>query len=433
MAELREVRVPDIGDFKNVPVIELLVAPGDRVSANMPLLVLESDKATLEVPSPEAGTVRELRVKLGDRLSEGALVLLLDASAEPGAPAQQESTPIKPPALVQAQAPAAVAALVSPIVRTPAADRPAGALLPRASPSVRRMARQLGVDLRRVVGSAAGERIVRDDVEAYVRAQLQRSMQPPAETAASSHGSALNLLPWPQIDHARFGPIERQPLSRVRKISGANLARNWVLIPHVTNFDEADVTELEAFRTQVNREQGEAGHKLTLLAFLIKVCARLLQQYPEFNSALDGDELVMKRYYNIGFAADTPNGLVVPVVRDADRKGLYEVASECAALAAQAREGKLKPADMQGGCFSISSLGGIGGTHFTPIINAPEVAILGVGRVQERLARKDSDIVTRLMLPLSLSWDHRVSDGARAARLLVDLSRHLADVRRVLL
>lgn len=433
MAELREVRVPDIGDFKNVPVIELLVAPGDRVSANMPLLVLESDKATLEVPSPEAGTVRELRVKLGDRLSEGALVLLLDASAECGTRAQPESTSIEPAATVKAEAPAAVAAPVSPIAQTSASDRTAGALLPRASPSVRRMARQLGVDLRRVVGSAAGERIVRDDVEAYVRAQLQRSMPLPAETAASSSGSALNLLPWPQIDHERFGPIERQPLSRVRKISGANLARNWVLIPHVTNFDEADVTELEAFRTQVNREQGESAKKLTLLAFLIKLCARLLQQYPEFNSALDGDELVMKRYYHIGFAADTPNGLVVPVVRDVDRKGLHEIAAECAALAAQAREGKLKPADMQGGCFSISSLGGIGGTHFTPIINAPEVAILGVGRVQERLARKDGDIVTRLMLPLSLSWDHRVSDGARAARLLVELSRHLADVRRVLL
>ena len=429
MGNLQEVRVPDIGDFKNIPVIELLVAPGDSVAANMPVVVLESDKATLEVPSPEAGVVRELRVKLGDRLSQGSLVLLLDATAEAGsaAAAIASAAPVHAdPGQHHVVAPAAPPVLAGPSVPA-GAPGAGGALLPRASPSVRRVARQLGVDLRRVTASAAGDRVTHDDVQAYVRTQLATA------TPAAAGGSDLKLLPWPQIDHSRFGPVERLPLSRIRKISGANLARNWVRIPHVTNFDEADVTELEAFRTHINREQGHSGPKLTLLAFLIQACAKLLQKYPEFNSSLDGDELVMKRYCHIGFAADTPNGLMVPVVRNADQKGLSDIAAECAALAAQARQGKLKAADMQGGCFSISSLGGIGGTHFTPIINAPEVAILGVGRTQERLARVGTEIVTRQILPLSLSWDHRVSDGATAARMLVALSRQLSDVRRGLL
>lgn len=461
MGNMVEIKVPDIGDFKDVEVIELLVAPGDRVKAEQSLITVESDKASMEIPSPMAGIVRELRVKLGDKVSEGSLILELEPSeaataAKEGRPAQAPTAaapmPVPAPAAI-APAPAA-----QPVERPPAPIVVAGgsppsaaygtemgappgtelahATSPRAhaSPSVRRFARELGVDLNAVKGSGPKARILQEDVRAFVKSSLASGGRP-APVAATGIGLNLNLPPWPQIDFAKFGPIERVELSRIRRLAGPNLHRNWVSIPHVTNHEDADVTELEAFRVQLNKEHEREGIKVTMLAFLIKACVATLKKFPMFNSSLDpsGGAVIQKRYFHIGFAADTANGLVVPVLRDADRKGLLELAAETAALAAKARDGKLTPADMQGGTFTISSLGGIGGTYFTPIISAPEVAILGVSRTAMRPVWDGKQFVPRLILPLSLAWDHRVVDGAAAARFNSYLAQLLADFRRVLL
>ncbi|HEX7273435.1 MAG TPA: dihydrolipoyllysine-residue acetyltransferase [Casimicrobiaceae bacterium] len=428
-----EVKVPDIGDFKDVPVIEVFVKPGDAVKAEDPLVTLESDKATMDVPSPSAGTVKALKVKLGDKVSEGSVILVLESGAAAGARAQPAAA--AQPAAVTAPPPPASA----PRAETSASTAPAATAAPvdaeafkraHASPSVRAFARELGVDLSRVKGTGPKDRILQQDVQAYVKQALSGAAPAAAATAA---GAGLTLLPWPQVDFAKFGPVESKPLSRIKKISGANLHRNWVMIPHVTNCEDADITELEAFRVQLNKENEKAGIKITMLAFLIKASVAALAKFPEFNASLDGDNLVYKRYFNIGFAADTPNGLVVPVVKNADQKGVLSIAKEMGELSAKAREGKLGPADMQGGCFSISSLGGIGGTYFTPIINAPEVAILGVCRSSQRPVWDGKQFVPRLILPLSLSYDHRVIDGAAAARFNTFLVGVLADMRRVLL
>ena len=427
----RRVDVPDIGDFKDVDVIEILVKPGDRVAAEQSLVSLESDKATMEVPSPGAGVVKELLLKVGDKVSQGTPILVLEevgaapaAAASAVAPAQ----PVPPPDMTRTvEIP--VPARTPPVPAEVTGSGPA-TLRPHASPSVRKFARELGVDLARVTGSGPKGRILVTDVQAFVKGALARG---PAAAPAAPAVGGLSVLPWPQVDFAKFGPIETQPLSRIKRISGANLHRNWVMIPHVTNNEVADITDLEALRVQLNKENEKSGVKLTMLAFLIKACVAALKKHPEFNSSLDGENLVLKRYYHIGFAADTPNGLVVPVIKDADRKGIMEVAKETGDLAKQAREGKLKPADMQGGTFSISSLGGIGGTSFTPIINAPEVAILGVSRSAQQPVWDGKQFVPRLMLPLSLSYDHRVIDGALAARFNAYLAQLLADFRRAML
>ncbi|HET8723305.1 MAG TPA: dihydrolipoyllysine-residue acetyltransferase [Anaeromyxobacteraceae bacterium] len=441
-----EVRVPNIGGFKDVGVVDVLVKPGDAVAADASLVTVESDKATMDVPAPVAGTVREVKVKVGDRVSEGSLVLLLEVTGEaeaapPRAPAAPASAPAAPP---QAAPPAAPVARPSPPAAAPTPPAPEPARVPgplpapraaagaeppatglvHASPSVRKLARELGVDLSRVTGSGPRGRVLQEDVQRFVKQAL-------AGQVAS--GPGLDLLPWPRVDFSRFGPVETRPLSRIRKIAGANLSRNWVMIPHVTQFDEADVTELEDFRARLNAELGEKGPKVTLLAFLVKACVAALQRFPEFNSSLDGESLVLKRYWHVGFAADTPNGLVVPVVRDADRKGILEIARELAELAAKAREGKLAAQDIQGGTFSISSLGGIGGTAFTPIVNAPEVAILGASRVAVRPVWDGERFAPRKMLPLSLSYDHRVIDGAAGARFTTYLAEVLRDLRRAML
>jgi pyruvate dehydrogenase E2 component (dihydrolipoamide acetyltransferase) len=428
------VKVPNIGDFKDVPVIDVLVQPGDAVKLDDPLVTLESEKATMDVPSPAAGKVRELRTKVGDRVSEGRVILVLDAidgapapvRAEPvPAPAAEAARPAPPPPAPAAPRPPPRREL-APVPALPAPAEEARAPVPHASPSVRRLARELGVDLGAVEGRGPRGRILRGDVERFVHEAMRAG-------AGVSVRGALDVPPWPKVDFARFGPIETRPLARIRKISAANLARNWVMIPHVTQFDEADITDLEAFRVELNRERADEGVKVTLLAFLVKACAAALKRFPELNASLDGDQLVLKRYFHIGFAADTPNGLVVPVLRDADRKGVLEIAREAADLAARARAGKLSPTDMQGGSFSISSLGGIGGTAFTPIINAPEVAILGVSRSTQRPVWDGERFVPRLMLPLSLSYDHRVIDGALAARFTSHLVKLLADMRRAML
>ena len=431
---LVEVKVPDIGDFKDVPVIEVFVKPGDTVKPEDALVTLESDKATMDVPSPSAGTVKELKVKLGDKVSEGSVILTLDATGAGAAPA-----PAKAEAAPATSAPSAAA----PQSGTPAAAAKAAASAPaapvdsetfkkaHASPSVRAFGRELGVDLSRITGTGPKGRILQEDVQKYVKQVM--SGAPVAPAAGGVGGAALGLLPWPQIDFSKFGPVETKPLPRIKKISGANLHRNWVMIPHVTNHDDADITELEAFRVKLNKENEKSGIKVTMLAFLIKICVGALKKFPEFNASLDGDNLVYKKYYHIGFAADTPNGLVVPVVKNADQKGVLAIAKEMTDLSAKARDGKLGPADMQGGCFSISSLGGIGGTYFTPIINAPEVAILGVCRSSTRPVWDGNQFLPRLILPLSLSWDHRVIDGAAAARFNSYLIALLGDMRRSLL
>lgn len=444
MAELKEARVPDIGGHENVPVIEVLVKPGDSVSQDQGLITLESDKATMEVPSPFAGVIKELKVGLGDTLSEGSLVAVIElaeggAAAEAAPPAKAEApvaTPAPTPAPSAAPAPVAASATVPASSGEPPLRFEADAVLPDkvpyASPAVRLFARELGVDLTQVAGSADKGRITREDVQKFVKAALVGGA---GGSVAAVGGTGLNLLPWPKVDFAKFGEVEVKPLSRIKKISGANLARNWAMIPHVTQFDSADITELEALRVQLNRENEKAGIKLTMLAFLMKAVVAVLKQYPEFNASLDetGENLTLKKYFHIGFAADTPNGLVVPVVRDCDQKGVIEIAQETSALAKKAREGKLGPADMQGGCFSISSLGGIGGTAFTPIVNAPEVAILGVSKSAMQPVWNGKKFAPRLMLPLSLSYDHRVIDGAAAARFTASLAALLADMRRVLL
>ena len=434
MTQTIEVKVPDIGDFHDVPVIEIMVKVGDSIQAETPLISLESDKATMEVPSPAAGVVKELKLKLGDKVSEGQLVLLLDtdsaASAAAAAPAAT-AAPVAAAAPVSTPAPAATPAPTPAPAPAPVAATAAAATtgLAHASPSIRAFARELGVAIARVTGSGPKGRILREDVQNYVKAALAGGGT--AAPVTASPGGGLDLLPWPKVDFAKFGPIEAKPLGRIRKISGANLQRNWVMIPHVTQFDSADITELEAFRVALNKENPEA--KLTMLAFLIKASVAALRKYPEFNASLDGEQLILKKYVHIGFAADTPNGLVVPVIRDADQKGVAQLAQEMGQLAARAREGKLAPAEMQGGCFSISSLGGIGGTAFTPIINAPEVAILGVSKSEIKPQWDGEKFLPRLMLPLSLSYDHRVIDGAAAARFTAFLCRLLADLRRVLL
>jgi pyruvate dehydrogenase E2 component (dihydrolipoamide acetyltransferase) len=439
-----EVKVPDIGDFTDIPVIEVFVKPGDTVKAEDSLVTLESDKATMDIPSPAAGTVKEVKVKAGDKVSEGASIVLLEAAAAEGAgaptaAAATTAAPSPPPAS-EAAAPArpaaepeAKAATPQSAARSDAPQAPVDAesfKAAHASPSVRKFARELGVDLARVAGSGPKGRILQQDVQEFVKRVIESAG---AQQAAGGGDGPLNLLPWPSVDFAKFGPIESRPLSRIKKISGANLARNWVLIPHVTQFDEADITKLEAFRVALNTENEKAGVKVTMLAFLIKACVAALRKFPDVNASLDGDTLVLKRYFHIGFAADTPNGLVVPVIRNADQKGVLAIAAEMSALSGRAREGKLGPADMQGGCFSISSLGGIGGTAFTPIINAPEVAILGVSRSATKPVWDGKAFVPRLLLPLSFSYDHRVIDGAAAARFTAYLAAVLADMRRVTL
>ena len=440
-----EVKVPDIGDFTDIPVIEIFVKPGDSVKAEDSLVTLESDKATMDVPSPVAGIVKELKVKLGDKVAEGSLIVVLEvgAAAPAASPSAAKSAAAPAPEPAPTSAPASAPRAVPP----PAAGKPAAAVAPvdsgdfkaaHASPSVRKFARELGVDLSRVTGSGPKGRIVQEDVQNFVKA-IMSSGAPAAGGAGSgiSGGGSLNLLPWPTVDFAKFGPVEARPLSRIKKISGANLARNWVMIPHVTQFDEADVTDLEAFRVALNKENEKAGIKVTMLAFLIKGCVAALKKFPDVNASLvstpDGDNLVLKQYYHVGFAADTPNGLVVPVIRNADQKGVLAIAAEMTTLSAKAREGKLGPADMQGGCFSISSLGGIGGTAFTPIINAPEVAILGVSKSALKPVWDGKAFAPRLMVPLSFSYDHRVIDGASAARFTTYLATLLADMRRVML
>jgi pyruvate dehydrogenase E2 component (dihydrolipoamide acetyltransferase) len=417
-----ELKVPDIGDFKDVPVIEVSVKPGDEIAKDATLITLESDKATMEVPATAAGTVQDVRVKAGDKVSQGTVIATVVAAGTVAESAAAVAPPKTPP-LRQAQddekkaAPAAVA---------PAIAAPSGNGMVHASPSIRKLARELGVDLHRVNASGPNGRVTREDVQNFVKRALQNGVAAPG---AGSVGG-LNVLPWPKVDFSQYGEVERKPLSRIKKISGANLHRNWVMIPHVTQNDDADVTELEAFRKELNASQGS---KVTMLAFLIKASIAALKKFPEFNSSLDGEELVYKRYYNIGFAADTPNGLVVPVIKDADRKGIAELAKESADLAAKARDGKVGPGDMQGGTFTISSLGSIGGTYFTPIINAPEVAILGACRAAIRPVWNGNAFEPRLIQPLSLSYDHRIIDGAAAARFTAYLASVLSDLRRALL
>ena len=442
---LIEVKVPDIGDFDEVSVIELLVKPGDTVKPEQSLITVESDKASMEIPSSAGGVVKELKVKLGDKVAQGTVVVMLEgegaAAAAPVAapvaasPVAAASTPAPAPAPVAAPAPmpertSPTAALA---VAEPAA--PGGALA-HASPSVRKFARELGVPLEEVKGTGPKGRITQEDVQAFTKAVMSGAASTRAAAArapAGGGGEGLGLLPWPKVDFTKFGPVERKDQGRIKKISAANLHRNWVMIPHVTNHDDADITELEALRVQLNKENEKSGIKVTMLAFLIKASVAALKKFPEFNSSLDGEQLVLKQYFHIGFAADTPNGLVVPVIRDADKKGVLAISQEMSELAKKARDGKLAPAEMQGACFTISSLGGIGGRYFTPIINAPEVAILGVCKSQMEPVWDGKQFQPRLMLPLSLSWDHRVIDGASAARFNGYLGQVLADLRRVLL
>ncbi|MEE9939390.1 dihydrolipoyllysine-residue acetyltransferase [Achromobacter xylosoxidans] len=435
-----EIEVPDIGDFKEVEVIEVMVAVGDTIKAEQSLITVESDKASMEIPASQGGVVKEVKVKVGDKVAKGSVVVVVEGSAPAAAAApaaKAEAAPARSEApAAKAEAPAAPA---TPAVGSRPA--PAAALedanlkpgqLPHASPSVRKFARELGVNLSKVKGTGPKDRITADDVRGFVKTALASGAAPVA-AGGSADGAALGLLPWPKVDFTKFGPIEAKPLSRIKKISGANLHRNWVMIPHVTNNDEADITDLEALRVTLNKENEKSGIKVTMLAFLIKAVVAALKKFPEFNASLDGDNLVLKQYYHIGFAADTPNGLVVPVIRDADKKGILQIAQEMTDLSKKAREGKISPAEMQGGCFSISSLGGIGGTSFTPIINAPEVAILGVSRSSHKPVWDGKQFVPRLIVPLSLSYDHRVIDGAAAARFNAYLGALLADFRRIAL
>ena len=458
MPQLMEARVPDIGSDKDVPVIELLVKPGDTVVVDQGLVTLESDKATMEVPSPLAGVVRELRVKVGDEINSGAVVAMIEVEASTDAP-EASAVPAAPEAMT---APAPAARPIGPTAASPApaaepaapapkseparapspprvedAPRPAGprelggdqlvpGVLPYASPAVRVFARELGVDLAQVTGSERGGRISREDVQRFVKGALAGG----GVATTASGGGGLQLIPWPQVDFAKFGEVERVPRSRINKLSAANLARNWAMIPHVTQFDEADITEMEPFRKRLGEEHKDT--KVTPLVFLVKAVVAALKKFPAFNASLDGDDLVLKKYFHVGIAVDTPDGLVVPVLRDCDRKGLLELSRELAEISGKARDRKLAAADMQGGCFSISSLGGIGGTAFTPIINAPEVAILGVSRSQTRPVWNGTEFAPRLLLPLSLSYDHRVIDGAAAARFTTYLSQVLGDLRRLL-
>lgn len=431
-----EIKVPDIGDFKEVEVIELLVKVGDVVKPEQSLITVESDKASMEIPSSHAGVVKELKVKLGDKVAMGSIVLMLEpsdaAAVTAPAPAPTTAAPVATapaaPAIVSAPVASAPAVSAAPVVATVDGQRP------HASPSVRKFGRELGVDLARVQGTGPKGRILLEDVQGFVKGVMAGSTVATAAASAGS-GMGMSLLPWPSLDFSKFGETSLEPLSRIKKISGPNLHRNWVMIPHVTQFEEADITELEEFRKNSNDSLGKSGVKLTMLAFVIKASVSALKKFPAFNSSLDanGENLILKQYYNIGFAADTPNGLVVPVIKNADKKGIVEIAKEMGELSAQAREGKLKPADMQGASFTISSLGGIGGTAFTPIINAPEVAILGLSKSTMKPVWNGKEFVPRLMMPLSLSYDHRVVDGAMGARFAVYLAESLADMRKTLL
>jgi pyruvate dehydrogenase E2 component (dihydrolipoamide acetyltransferase) len=446
-----DVQVPDIGDFADVGVIELLVKVGDTVKVEQSLITVESDKASMEIPSSHAGVVKALRVAVGDRVSKGSVIATIEATggvaaaaplaqsaASPNPAPAEEAADSGTSAAAEIQAPRSVERPLPPSSLPPHEPTQPPLNLPHASPSIRRMARELGVPLEEVKGSGPHGRITQPDLEGFVKSVMAGATQTKAQAAkapaAAATGGALpGLLPWPSVDFAKFGAVERKDLSRIKKISGANLHRNWVMIPHVTNHDDADITELEAFRVTLNKEYEKAGVKVTMLAFLIKACVAALKKFPEFNASLDGDTMVLKKYFHIGFAADTPNGLMVPVIRDADQKGIVQIAKEMNELAAKARDGKLSPAEMTGGCFSISSLGGIGGTYFTPIINAPEVAILGVCKSATRPVWDGKAFQPRLILPLSLSWDHRVVDGAAAARFNTYLGQVLADFRRVML
>ncbi|MBZ4211528.1 MAG: dihydrolipoyllysine-residue acetyltransferase [Comamonadaceae bacterium] len=446
-----EIKVPDIGDFKDVAVIEIMVTPGDNIRLEQSLVTVESDKAAMEIPSSHAGVLKELKVKVGDKVNIGDLLALLEGAATvaavapaavPASPAATVPTPAVAPAPV-------VPAAVAPASAAPtlAAHKPTALplQLPHASPSVRKFARELGVPLSEVKGSGLKGRITEADVQSFTRSVMSGAVQTAAAAAQSKNdgandGAALGLLPWPVVDFAKFGPIERKDRSRIKKISAANLHRNWVMIPHVTNHDDADITDLEAFRVATNLETAksgkagiDAGVKVTMLAFLIKACVAALKKFPDFNASIDGEQLVLKQYFHIGFAADTPNGLMVPVIRDVDKKGIFQISQEMGELAKKARDGKLSPAEMSGAGFTISSLGGIGGRYFTPIINAPEVAILGVCKSTMEPVWDGKAFQPRLMLPLSLSWDHRVIDGASAARFNVYLGQILGDFRRVLL
>lgn len=441
MSNLIELKVPDIGESHDVNVVEVYVKPGDKINIDDNLLMLETDKATMEVPATSAGIVKKVAIKVGNKVNEGDLILSLEVteSATPSSDKVVTSETAKIPdntssksikdvetAIIKSES---VVANTIPMVSNPGlsqidAEKFAKAF---ASPSIRKLARELGCDLSRVKGSGSKGRIIIDDVKSFVKSVMS------GNTQVTTNGGGLDLLPWPKVDFAKFGEIETKPLSRIKKLSGANLARNWAMIPHVTQFDEADITELETFRKELNEEYKKAGVKVTPLAFMIKASIYALTQFPEFNSSLDGDNLVYKKYINIGFAADTPNGLVVPVLKDADKKGIVEIAKETSALAALARDGKLKPTDMQGGTFTISSLGGIGGTAFTPIINAPEVAILGVSKSSIKPVWDGKVFAPRLMMPLSLSYDHRVIDGALAAKFTSYLSKVLSDIRRLVL
>ena len=468
-----EIKVPDIGDFKDVTVIEVMVQPGDNIRLEQSLITVESDKAAMEIPSSSAGVLKELKVKLGDKVNIGDLLAILESANAPGAaapasppaalsasttaPAPAISAPVAAPVAAAAVEPvaapvaasAAALAASAPVAATEPAHNPGMTLgsLPHASPSVRKFARELGVPLSEVKGSGLKGRITETDVQSFTRSVMSGTLQTqaaaqskPAAPVTSNDGAALGLLPWPNVDFTKFGPIERKDRPRIKKISAANLHRNWVMIPHVTNHDDADITELEAFRVAINKENEksgkvgvDAGVKVTMLAFLIKASVAALKKFPDFNASIEGEQLVLKQYFHIGFAADTPNGLMVPVIRDVDKKGIFQISQEMSELAKKARDGKLSPAEMSGAGFTISSLGGIGGRYFTPIINAPEVAILGVCKSTVQPVWDGKAFQPRLMLPLSLSWDHRVIDGASAARFNVYLSQILSDFRRVLL
>jgi len=429
VAEIKKVLVPDIGDYKDVSIIEVMVKAGDTINAEDNLVTLETDKAAMDVPSPYAGVIKEMKVKVGDKVSQGSLILLMESSAAAGAqqatPAVTAAAPSAPAAAPVAAKPAA--APVTSQVPQPAVMMDAATGKAHASPAIRRFARELGVQIAQVKGSGEKGRVTKDDVQQFVKTALA---QPRGAT-----GNGLQVLASPVVDFAKFGAIETRPLSRIKKISGANLHRNWVTIPHITQFDEADITEMDAFRKELGAEYAKQNIKITPLAFLVKAVVVALQQFPEFNASLDadGENLVLKKYFHIGVAVDTPDGLMVPVLRDADKKGIVQIARELGEISARAREKKIAAAEMQGGCFSISSLGGIGGTAFTPIINAPEVAILGVSKAVIKPMHQDDTFVARLMLPLSLSYDHRVIDGAAAARFIVFLSQVLADTRRLAL
>jgi pyruvate dehydrogenase E2 component (dihydrolipoamide acetyltransferase) len=435
-----DVKVPDIGDFKEVEVIEVMVKVGDTIKKDQSLITVESDKASMEIPSSHDGVVKEIKVKVGDKVAEGSLVLVVEATgggAASAAPAAAAPAAAAPAPAAAAPAPAAEAAPAPAQASAPAAPGVSGKLA-HASPSVRKFARELGVDIGRVPGTGPKGRITQQDVQNFVKGVMSGATAAPnAPTAAAGGGAGMNLLPWPSLDFSKFGETELQPLPRIKKISGPNLHRNWVMIPHVTQFEDADITDLEAFRVESNNAnaKNKDATKLTMLAFVIKASVAALKKYPSFNSSLDekGENLILKKYYNIGFAADTPNGLVVPVIKNADQKSVTQIAKEMTELSLQAREGKLKPTDMQGATFTISSLGGIGGSHFTPIVNAPEVAILGLSKAQMKPVWDGKQFAPRLMMTLSLSYDHRVVDGASGARFAVYLADVLADMRKILL